>query len=120
MQDSTRWKQSQEYETAAVCNKPKLTNDNDDSSADWMLFDVLWMEFCTEAGKKLRNYHGTTNLMCRSRNAGIVSSRATRLMACYFCVDLRSNVAKIPLRYRDSAGNTVEENSSVFSLIRMR
>jgi len=85
MQDSTRWKQSQEYETAAVGNKPKLSDDDDDGYADWMLYDVLWMEFCTGAGKKLRHYRGTTNLMCRSRNAGIVSSRATQLIACYFC-----------------------------------
>jgi len=29
-------------------------------------------------------------------------------------------LARLVLRYGDGAGNTVEENSSVFSLIRMR
>jgi len=40
--------------------------------------------------------------------------------ASQFEVCLTCDVYRVTVRYRDGAGNTVEENSSVFSLIRMR
>jgi len=64
--------------------------------------------------------HIHKTLLTNCRSAAIHGSNSMPSSDCHHGTETVHTVRRRCIRYRDAAGNTVKENSSVFSLIRMR